>query len=160
MYMDRLAATGNRRGSVGAFVRQQLVPEQAERPAVALSASYLGSDVRLASVAAVASCRFRQRGRTAFIGHAGVQWAWRGDGVPESDAVSAFVGAEVPLGSGFSLLGEYGTRFRFDYKESSALGLMWRGRRDFSVAIGYVNVGRSSANRFFVGVGVPLGGNK
>jgi hypothetical protein len=37
---------------------------------------------------------------------------------------------------------------------------MWHGRRDFSVAVGYVNVGRSSENRFFVGVGVPLGGNK
>jgi hypothetical protein len=160
LYMDRLAETGLRRGSVGGFVRQQLVTENAGRPAITLSGSYLGSDVQLASAAMVASYHFRRGTRTALIGHAGVQWGWRADGIPASDAVSVFVGAEVPLGGGFSVLGEYGSRFAFDNKDRSALGLMWHGRQGFSVAVGYVNVGRSSDNQFFVGVGVPLGGNK
>lgn len=160
LYADRLRTNGLRRGSVGLFVRNQLLPEKAKQPAVALSASYLGSDVKLASVAGTASYHFRRGDRTLVLGHAGVQWGWRGDGVPDTDAVSLFVGAEVPLGQGFSVLGEYGTRFAFDYKERSALGLMWRSPRGFSVAAGYVNVGRSSENRFFVGVGVPIGGNK
>ncbi len=160
LYMDRLAVSGRRRGSFGGFVRQQLLEDTANHPAVALTGSYLGSDVLLASLAAVASHHFRQSGRTVWTGHAGLQWAWRGDGVPPSDSVGVFLGAEVPFGQGFSLLGEYGTRFSFDNKARSAIGFMWHGRRDFSVAVGFVNVGRSSDNRFFVGVGVPLGGNK
>jgi hypothetical protein len=157
---DRLASNDLRRGSVGLFLRDQLVRETGGRPAVALSASYLGSDVKLASVAASAGYHFRSRGRTVLIGHGGLQWGWRGDGVPPADSLSVFVGAEAPVRYGISALAEYGTRFSFDYKESSALGLMWRSKHGFSVAAGYVNVGRSSANRFFVGVGVPLGGNQ
>lgn len=160
LYVDRLSANGTRRGSVGVFARHQLVKETERRPAIALSGSYLGSDVRLASLATVASYHFRRNGRVLLIGHTGVQWGWRADGVPASDSVSAFLGAEVPLGSGFSLIGEYGSRFGFDARERSAVGLMWHGSRGFSVALGYVNVGRSSDNHFFVGVGVPLGGNK
>ena len=160
MYVDRLRTTGLRRGSGGLFVRNQLLPERSHRPAVALSASYLGGDVLLASVAGTASYHFRRGTRTTIVGHAGVQWGWRGDGVPACDALSLFLGAEIPLGKGFSVLGEYGTRFAFDYKERSSLGVMWRAPRGFSVAVGYVNVGRSSENRFFVGVGIPIGGNK
>ena len=160
LYVDRLASTGLRRGSGGLFLRDQLVSETAGRPAIALSASYLGSDVKLASASASAGYHFRSRGHTVLIGDGGVQWGWRGDDVPSGSAVSFFVGAEAPLKYGVSLIAEYGTRFSFDYKESSALGVMWRSRSGVSVAAGYVNVGRSSSNRFFVGVGIPIGGNK
>jgi hypothetical protein len=160
MYVDRLAAKDLRRGSGGLFLRGQLMRETRSQPAVALSASYLGSDVKLASVAASAGYHVRSGGHTLLVAHGGLQWGWRGDGVPPADSLSVFVGAEAPVRYGISALAEYGTRFSFDYKESSALGLMWRSKHGFSVAAGYVNVGRSSANRFFIGVGVPIGGNQ
>jgi hypothetical protein len=131
MYVDRLASNGLDRGSAGVFLRDQIVRETAGRPAVALSGSYLGSDVKLASVAASAGYHFRSAGRTVLIGHAGIQWGWRGDGVPPGDSVSEFIGAEAPVRYGVSVLAEYGTRFSFDYKESSALGLMWHSRHGF-----------------------------
>jgi len=160
MYVNRLSAAGLSRGSAGLFLRDQLVTETPRRPAVALSASYLGSDVKLASVAASAGYHLQSRGHTILVGHGGIQWGWRGDDVPSSNSVSVFGGVEVPLKYGVSALAEYGTRFSFDYKESSAFGLMWRSRKGISVAVGFVNVGRSSSERFFVGVGVPIGGNK
>lgn len=159
LYADRLNTNGLRRGSGGLFLRDQVVPEAHGRPAVALSASYLGSDVKLASVAASAGYHFRSRNRTVLVGHGGIQWAWRGDGVAPGDSVSVFAGVEAPVWHGISVLAEYGTRFSFDYKETSAVGLMWHASHGFSVAAGLVNVGRSSSNRFFVGVGVPIGGN-
>src|SRR5205823_2391005 len=107
LYVDRLAATGKRRGSLGAFVRHQIVPETAECHAIALSGSYLGRVVRRASAGVVPGYHFRRGERTVRLGLAGIRWGWRGEGVPPADAVSVFAGAEVPLGGGFSALGEY-----------------------------------------------------
>jgi hypothetical protein len=160
LHIDRLSVTDTRRGSEGLFVRGQVVSETRSRPAFTLAASYVGNDVQLASLAGVAGYHFRHGGHTYLISNVGLQWVWRGDSGLSSDALAVYTGIEAPIGHGLAIVAEDSSRFGFDYKERSGFGLMWRGRNGLSLALGYVNVGRSSSNRFFVGVGVPLGGNK
>lgn len=157
IYVNRLdLSSGGSSG--GVFAKVQLMPDSANRPAVALAASYLGGGIQLSSVSAVASHRFGE-GTRSITGHFGAQWARRADIPVSRDDTGLFAGVEIPLSRRLSLVGEYGTRFDFDYKERSALGLVWRGARGYQIGVGAVNVGRSRDQRFFVGVGFPLGGN-
>jgi hypothetical protein len=146
--------------SGGAFAKYSLAPDRPNRPAIALAGSFLTGDVRLASVGLVASHAFRSGDRTVFSLHAGGLWGRRDDITRPGDSLSAFVGADLPLGREFSIIAEYGSRFSFDYKERSAYGVVWRPKRGPQIGVGFVNTGRSSENGFFVGVGYPLGGDR
>lgn len=157
LYLNRRA--GSHRGdSGGLFGKYQLVPDSVHAPAVAIAGSWLSGDVKLASLAGVVSHSFRYRDRAALTAHLGVQWARRADIANAQDDTAGFGGLELPIGKELSLVGELGSRFRFDRSQTSAVGLMWAPSRSLHVGIGFVNVGRSTGNRFFVGVGYRLGG--
>jgi hypothetical protein len=159
LFLDRVSADRSR-ASAGLFGKYLLTPDAESHPAVALVGSFYAGDVRLASAALVASHAFRRGERTLFIAHLGVQLARRSDIPNPQDSLAGFAGLEAPIGRQFSLVAEYGTRFSFDAKETSSIGLVWRSRGGAQVGVGLVNAGRSSGNGFFVGVGYPLGGNR
>ena len=106
-----------------------LTPDKQDRPAFALTGSFLTGDVRLASIGLVASHACRSGDRTVLSLHAGGLWGRRDDIRNPGNSLSAFVGADVPLSREFSLVAEYGTRFSFDYKERSSYEVVWRPRR-------------------------------
>lgn len=146
--------------SGGLFARYALAPDKPNSPAIALTGSFLTGDVRLASVGLVGSHAFKSGDRTVLSLHAGGLWGRRDDIPNPGDSLSAFIGADVPLGREFSLIAEYGTRFSFDYKERSSYGVVYRPKRGPQIGVSFVNTGRSSENGFFVGVGYPLGGDR
>jgi hypothetical protein len=158
LFLERLVKDRSR-ASGGLFARYLLTPDGLHHPAVALAGNFYAGDVRLASVSLVSSHAFRQRDRSLFTVHLGAQWARRSDIPRAQDSLSGFVALEAPLSQNFAAVAEYGTRFSFDYKERSALGVVWRPKGGLQVGVGFVNTGRSSENGFFVGVGYPLGGN-
>jgi hypothetical protein len=156
-YLRRLDLSSNA-SSGGVFVKHQFARQTERSPAVAVAASYLGGGVQLSSVSLVASHRFGP-GERSVTGHLGTQWAGRADISKSEDDGGIFAGIEAPLARRLALVAEYGTRFSFDYKERTAIGLVWREPNGYQVGVGAVNVGRSGGNRFFIGVGFPLGGN-
>jgi hypothetical protein len=159
LFIDRRAG-GSHRESGGIFAKYQLVPDGPRHPALALTGSYLGGDVKQWSLSGVASHRFTSGSRTSLIGHAGLQWVRRTDDIQPEGDLAAFVGAEIPLTTRLSLLGEYGTKLSFNPEPASSIGLQWSSPGGISVGIAYLNTGRSSDNRFFVGVGYPIGGGR
>lgn len=159
LYVNR-RARGRQRDSGGVFAKYQIGKDSAGGPAIALAGSYVGGDVQQSSLSLVASHAFKRGDQTLFTAHLGGQWARRADIPVTKDDFGGFIGLELPLIDGLSLVGEAGTRFRFDRNSTSAIGLMWKARNGISIGVGYVNVGRSDNNRFFVGVGYPFGGNK
>jgi len=159
LYVHRRAGA-HQGDSGGLFGKYQIAPDTARSPAFALAGSFLSGDVKLSSLSGVLSHTFRDSGRPVLSLHLGGQWARRADIAHPQDSVGGFIGAEAPLGRKISLVGEWGTRFRFDPSHTSALGLMWNAGHGVRIGLGYVNVGRSRDNRFLVGVGYRLGGNQ
>ena len=158
LYVHRRA--GARQGdSGGAFAKYQILADSSHTPAFALAGSWISGDVKLASVSGVASHLFRSRGQPVLTVHAGVQWARRADIVTPEEDTGVFAGLEAPFSRQLSLVGEIGTRFRFDHSQTSAIGCMWTPSRQVRIGVSYINVGRSSENRFMVGVGYRLGGS-
>jgi hypothetical protein len=157
LFISRRAG-GETRESGGIFARYQFRSESVLGPGIALVGSYLGGDVRQSSVSAVASWRVPAARGLAV--HSGFQWARRAD-LPKSQSdLSRFVGADIPLGRGFRIVAEVGSRFKFDRKESSAIGFMWECRGGFQVGAGFVNTGRSDTVKPFVGAGYLIGANR
>ena len=150
----------NERDSGGAFAKLQLLADGPAHPAVALVGSILGGEFRQGSLAAVASHNFRRGDHVLFMLHAGLQLTrWQDNNSPSpSTSLSAFTGLVIPLKYGFSLLGEVGSRFAFDNKETSGFGIQYTSRGGYMLGVGFVNTGRGDDNRFFVGVGFPSGG--
>lgn len=153
----RFGTTENESG--GAFAKVQLLADGAAHPAVALVGSILGGDFRQGSLAAVASHDFRRGGHHLVTLHVGLQLTrWQdSDSLSPSASLSAFTGLVIPLKYGFSLLGEVGSRFAFDRKETSGFGIQYTARGGYTLGVGFVNTGRGDDNRFFVGVGFPSG---
>jgi hypothetical protein len=151
----------NVESSGGVFAKYQLMPDSDHSPAIAIAGSYLGGGMQLSSASLVASHKFGPKDDwRGLIGHVGVQWARRADAARTRDDADPFIGLEAPLSPRVSLVGEFGTRFVFDYKERSSIGLVYRGDNGYQIGVGAVNIGRSSRNDFFIGVGFPLGGNR
>jgi hypothetical protein len=148
------------KNSWGAFGKYQLMRDTLATPAVSIVGSYLNGDIQQSSVAGVVSHDFRVLGRSLVMVHAGVQWARRADIADAQSDVSFFAGGQLPLKGGWYLVGEAGTKFKFDRRPATALGFMWHGPLGTVVGIGWVNEGRSEDNRFFVGVGYRIGGNR
>jgi hypothetical protein len=143
---------------VGPFVRYQFLPDTPSHPAVGLQASDLPSDLRQTTVAGVLSHRFGPARRAALTVHTGLEWVrTSGETGNQSDA-AGFVGLQVPLTRELAITGEVGTKLKFERHSASAIGLMWASPAGPSVAIGWVNNGRSRSHEFFIGAGYPIGG--
>jgi len=143
----------------GVFGKYQIAPDTPTRPAVAVAASYRGGDERQYVLAGVLSHAFTQNGRKIVTGHAGVQWA-QPHVKPSQNNFGGFFGLEIPLGRQLRLVGEVGTKLRSERSTASAIGLMWSPRSGTHLAIGYVNTGQGKDNRFFIGIGYPIGGSR
>lgn len=146
----------NHGDSGGVFAKYLLLAGTKEQPtSVSLVGSYLAPGIQQSSVSLVASRDFKEGELTRYTGHVGLQWARRGT----QDGLAAFVGAQAALSPSVSLLAEYGTRFSFNVKAATSIGVVWMGRGQ-SLGIGYVNPGGSQNSHFFIGAGYPLGGVK
>lgn len=141
----------------GIFAKYQLLPDSPSHPAFALAASYRDKDELQTTLAAVLSHRFARQEKTLFNGHLGAKYGRTPSG---RDGVAGFVGLDIPLGKDFHLFGEVATRLSFEPREASAVGLLWAPTDGLKVVIGMINIGRSDSNRFFIGVGYPIGGAK
>ncbi len=158
LYVDRRSPSGHT-SSGGAFYKHQFLPDTDSRPAFALSASYIGGNIQLSSVSGIASHRLAPSGKNGITLHLGAQWVRRADIPVTQDDLSAFVGAELPLSHGLRLVGDVGTRLKFDRSATSGAGLVWSSPRGLNLGVGYVNAGRGDNNRFFIGIGYPIGAN-
>lgn len=145
---------------VGPFLRWEAVRDTPSRPAFGLVASDLPSDLRQTTLAAVFSHRFDQQRRDGFALHTGVEWVRTGGEFGSESDVAGFVGLQSPLVRNLVLIGEIGSKLKFERASASAIGLMYAAPRGGSLAIGWVNNGRSHSNEFFVGAGYPIGGAK
>jgi len=144
------------RQSGGLFARWQLAPVGEGLPAVALAGSLLAGEVRLGQVSLVASQPLASHPWRGVVAHAGLQWARRAD-IPTSDEDwSLFGGLEAPMGGGFRLVGEAGTRLGFNRRGALAVGILWSGPPGIRIGIGAANIGRSDDPQFFVGAGYAL----
>ena len=147
---------GESSGSGGVFGKYRLISSAPDHPAtVSVVGSYLGPGITQSSLGVVASQSFKEGDLTRYTGHLGVRWARKGS----QDGLAAFVGAQATLSPSVSVLAEFGTRFRFDVKASTGIGVVWAGRGQ-SLGVGYVNTGGSQNSQFFIGAGYPLGGAK
>lgn len=143
---------------VGPFVRYQLLPDSPSHPAAGLIASDLPSDLRQTTLAGVLSHRFGSIRRAPFTVHTGFEWVRTGGETGNRTDIAGFVGLQVPLSREVAFVGEVGTKLKFERHSASGIGLMWASHAGPSVAIGWVNNGRSRSNEFFIGAGYPIGG--
>ena len=148
---------GAERTSGGLFAKYQLQEGGVLTPTLAVSGSYLGGDVQQSSLSAVGSWRIP--GLRGITGHSGYQWVRRADLPVSRDDLSSFLGVEVPIGPGFRLVGEMGSRMKFDRKAAAAVGVMWSGSR-LSLGVGFVNTGRSDSLHPFIGAGYTTAGDR
>ncbi|HEV2471930.1 MAG TPA: hypothetical protein VGS41_04650 [Chthonomonadales bacterium] len=159
IYVDRRFGKFDR-GSQGAFAQYQLVPDSSTGPAVALVGSFIAGDLRQTTISAVASHTFGAGSKPGITLSGGLEWARRGDIPRPADAAGLFAGIEVPVGGGFRLVGEDGTRLSFDAAPASSFGAMWSGNGSMRLGVAFVNTGRSHTDGFFVGAGYTFGGSK
>lgn len=145
--------------SAGLFAKVRIQDFDASRPAIAVAASHIGGPVALTSVSVAGTWKIPGAPENT-LAHAGVQWARRADGGRTRDDVAPYVGVQLPVTRDISAVAEYGTRFGFDRAARSGFGAVWSAPAGHQVALGWVNIGRSQENQFFVGVGYPLGGGK
>ena len=158
LFIDRRTPSGHT-SSGGAFFKHQFLQDSDSRPAVAIAASYIGGDIQLSSLSGILSHRLAQTGKQGITVHLGAQWVRRADIPVTQDDFAAFVGAELPLSREFRLVGDVGTRLKFDRSATSGVGIIWSSPHGFNLGIGYVNAGRGDNNRFFIGIGYPIGAN-
>ena len=142
---------------LGSFIKYQLTPDSATRPAIAITGAYVGHDHLEEALAGVVSHAFVSRQHVYFIAHTGVKWGQTAESGHPND-FGAFTGLEVPLNRQFRLVGEYSTRLKFDRAPASSIGIMWRAQNGSGITVGVANTGRSSSMGFFFGVGLSLGG--
>jgi hypothetical protein len=148
------------RTSYGGFAKYQLLPEQGSRPALALAADYLSGDLRSASGYLVASKQFGT-GRHPIRAHLGYVVTRRSDLQGASGRFSEtddapYAGLELFLTPKLRLVGEVEAKMKFYAEAPMSVGLMWTPERNVGLGIGWLNTGRSSESRFFIGVGYKI----
>jgi hypothetical protein len=146
--------------SYGAFFRGQLSNGARDGTQVAVNLSFLGGDVRQGAFQLVASRPLSQTARYGtVVGHAGLQLVRRDDRSGEDNDTSAglFLGVEVPVYTRLSVVAEGATKLSFDQKPATGFGVKYTSKSGTNVGVGYINPGRSRTNRFFFGIGFPLG---
>jgi hypothetical protein len=146
--------------SGGVFGKYQLMKDSLVHPAIAIAGSVVSGGIKESSVSLVASHRFSMPVGPSFTLHGGIQWAQRSDLPSSKDDTVAYFGGEVAIAPSISFVAEADTKFNFNKRSATALGIKWSGPLGSSVAVGWVNEGRSSENTFFVGVGYRIGGNR
>jgi hypothetical protein len=160
LYVRHTGSDTHSHSHYGAFAKYQLLPEAARHPTAAVTATVRPNDGLENSMTGVVSHRFLRNGRPLVTAHAGVKWGQTTEGFGSESGVAGFVGLEYPLGRRLRLVGETSTRFDFEPSPASAVGLMWEIPRGPHIGLGFVNIGRSDSNRFFFGVGYPIGGGR
>ena len=141
----------------GVFGKYQFLRPGGNRPALAIAGGYRHQDHLETNLAGVLSHHFRRDGRAVLTGHAGIKYGRTPHG---EEGAAGFLGMEVPVADRVKLVGEISSRFSFEPSAASGVGVMWAAGSGVSVGVGWVNTGRSDDNRFFIGVGYPLGGLK
>jgi hypothetical protein len=160
LYVRHTGPEESPHGHFGGFAKYQLVPDGASHPAFALAGTYRNGDALESFAAGVVSHNFQRNGRTLLTAHAGVKWGRTSHARGWQTDIGEFIGLEYPFAPRLRLVGETSTRFKFEHNAASALGLAWDAPNGSHVALGFVNIGRSDAPRFFFGVGYPIGGRR
>jgi hypothetical protein len=145
---------------VGPFFRYEALSDTPSRPAFGMTVSNLPSDLRELTVAGVFSHRFNQQKWDSLAVHVGAEWVRTGGETGNQTDFAGFVGIQLPVVRNIVLVGDIGTKLKFEPSNASAIGLMYSGPRGGSLAIGWVNNGRGHSNEFFIGAGYPIGGAK
>jgi hypothetical protein len=146
--------------SYGGFAKYQLLAEEGGRPAVGLAVDYLSGDLRSASGYLVASKQF-ELGRHPLRAHLGYMVTRRSDlqgaaGRFHETDDAPYAGLELFLTPKLRLVGEVEAKMKFYAQAPMSVGLMWNPSRNTGLGIGWLNTGRSTDSRFFVGVGYKI----
>jgi len=148
------------RTSYGGFAKYQLVEERPGRPALGLAADYLTGDLRTASGYLVASKQF-DLGSHPIRAHLGYAVTRRSDlqgpsGRFHETDDAPYAGLELFLTPKLRLVGEVEAKMKFYQEAPMSVGLMWSPSRNTGLGIGWLNTGRSTSSRFFIGVGYKI----
>jgi hypothetical protein len=150
-------ASGQDRTSYGGFAKYQLGAEQRRRPAIALAVDDLSGDLRSASGYLIASKQLVP-GPRAIRAHLGYVVTRRDDltgpmGRFHQTDSAPFAGIELFFSPTLELVGEIEARMRFYERAPMSVGLTWHPSRRIGLGIGWLNTGRSTTPRFFIGIG-------
>jgi hypothetical protein len=146
--------------SYGGFAKYQLASEEDRRPALAVAVDYLSGDLRTASAYVVASKQFGAGDRPIRT-HVGYAVTRRSDlqgptGRFHETDDAPYAGLEIFLTPKLRLVGEIEAKMEFYTEAPMSIGLMWSPSRNVGLGIGWLNTGRSSESRFFIGVGYKI----
>lgn len=149
---------GDTLSSYGGFAKYQLVGEEKSRPAVAVDTEIISGDLRQAAVNVVASKEFSRNPERPLRLHLGWTLHRRGDlqgpnGRFHETDNAPFAGVQVGFARHLSLIAEGEAKLKFYPSAATAVGLMWTPSPTVGLAIGWLNTGRSTESRFFIGVG-------
>jgi hypothetical protein len=146
--------------SYGGFAKYQLSAEQPRRPALAVAVDYMSGDLRTASAYLVASKQFGT-GERPIRAHVGYVVTRRSDlqgpaGRFHETDNAPFAGIELFLTPELRLVGEIEAKMEFYTEAPMSIGLMWSPSPNVGLGIGWLNTGRSTESRFFIGVGYKI----
>lgn len=146
--------------SYGGFAKYQLSAEQDRRPALAVAVDYLSGDLRTASAYLVASKQFGT-GDHPIRAHLGYVVTRRSDlqgpgGRFHETDDAPYAGLEILLTPRLRLVGEVEAKMEFYTRTPMSVGLMWSPSENVGLGVGWLNTGRSSESRFFIGVGYKI----
>jgi len=146
--------------NAGPFARFQLWPDSPTRPAVGFATSNIPNEFRQTTISGVVSHQFGSSPAGGITLHTGVEWVRTSGNTGHQSDAAGFIGIQIPVARNLGLIGETSTKLKFERTHASAAGLIWTPPGGFSLAVGWVNNGRSNSNEFFVGAGYPIGGAK
>ncbi|HLJ54567.1 MAG TPA: hypothetical protein VKT77_05960 [Chthonomonadaceae bacterium] len=141
---------------IGAFLKYQIAPDSRSSPALAIAGTYTGRDHFETALSATSSHAFRSGGRRIVALHVGLKWLRTADKEGNQSDIGGFIGAQVPLGRNWDLVGETSTRLKIDFASATAFGVMYHSRRGTLLTFALLNDGLSQPLRPFFGVGLPL----
>jgi hypothetical protein len=149
---------GESLSSYGGFAKYQLLPEDQRSPAVAVDGEIISGDLRQSALNLVASKELSRRPDRPLRLHLGWTLHRRSDlqgpGGRFSETDDApFAGVEVGVAKNLRFIAEAEAKLKFYPKPATAVGLMWAPSPQVGLAVGWVNTGRSTESRFFIGVG-------
>jgi hypothetical protein len=149
---------GDTLSSYGGFAKYQILPERQRAPAVAVDAEIISGDLRQSAVNLVASQELSRREERPLRLHVGWTLHRRSDlqgpeGRFDETDNAPFAGVEVGIAKNLRFVAEAEARLKFYPEAATAVGLMWTPSPQVGLAVGWVNTGRSTESRFFIGVG-------
>jgi hypothetical protein len=146
--------------SYGGFAKYQLSAERERRPALAVAVDYLSGDLRTASAYLVASKQLGtgERPIRAHLGYAVTRRSDRRGPTGRFDETddAPYAGLEIFLTPRLRLVGEVEAKMEFYTRAPMSVGLMWSPSENVGLGVGWLNTGRSTDSRFFIGVGYKI----